>query len=226
MTQNPERTVHVLLGDFDPVAVEAALRPVFARTDLPAPPTPPTPPRAIAGVRRSVVPGVGAATIAMGWLLPAGVDPEVLETAARWFGGGETSYVGQELLRKGHTKLTVRCRAPWPEAVDGRSLLLLEARDETGSATLAEHVQQIVAQVGTRGPLPREIQLVNTARQREWMELTDDPRRLAAEVAKRGLLWPQQRVRVGVPPPVLAKSVMDLLNTLLAGQPVVVEGRP
>jgi len=25
---------------------------------------------------------------------------------------------------------------------------------------------------------------------------------------------------------VLAKSVMDLLNTLLAGQPVVVEGRP
>lgn len=225
-TQNPVRTVHVLLGDFDPVAVEAALRPVFAKTDLPPPNPLPAPPREIAGVRRSVVPGVGAATIAIGWLLPAGVDPDVLDAATRWFGDGVDSYVGQELLRKGHAKVQVRCRAPWPEAVDGRSLLLLEARDETGSPKLAEHVQQIVAQAGTRGPTNKEIQQVNNSRQREWMQLTDDPRLYAVALAENALLWPQQRPRVTLPPPVLAASVQKLLTALLSGQPVVVEGRP
>ncbi|MGB3966139.1 MAG: insulinase family protein, partial [Planctomycetota bacterium] len=137
-SQRPERTVHVLLGDFDAASAEATLRATFAVTSLPprtAAPQPP--PQPLAGVRHSIVPGTPRPAVAIGWVLPATVDANVLATAMAWLGDGDDSALARELQRAGRTDCRIRCRAPWPAGEDrGLFLVTVEAERDEGLAGL------------------------------------------------------------------------------------------
>ncbi|MEO6597021.1 MAG: insulinase family protein, partial [Planctomycetota bacterium] len=231
-TQRPERSVHVLLGDFDPVVAEAALRRTFATTVLPPypldkyPDSTPLPPRPIAGVRRSIVPGTQRPMVAIAWLLPPIADRFVLEGAAHWLGRGVDSQIGQALQRAGRTSASVSCEAPWPEVANGRSLLLLEIQDGNGTDGLADSVLSACREVVQQPPSAAALQGALVAMQRRWGALTEDPRELAAEVAKTALLWPEHAIVTQCPDHLDAKLIQALLASIFSGHPVLVEGRP
>jgi hypothetical protein len=226
-TQDPERTVHVLLGDFDTTAAKETLSAVFAtpasrKIERPATP----PPRPFQSMRRSTVPGVKVPMVALAWVLPPIDDRFALEAAALWLGGGLDSRVGQELQRGGRSKASVQCHAPWPRTVDGASLLLLEVTDPEGTNQLSELVMAAVQTAVAAAPSPDSLRPVLATMQRRWCSLTDDPRQLAIELAETAALWPRAAVSPTMPDHVSPEAVQALLAKTFAGQPVVVEGRP
>lgn len=226
-TQHPERTVHLLLGDFDTTAARETLSTVFA-----APPSRKVervatqPQSAFQSMRRSTVPGVRVPMVALAWVLPPIEDRFVLEAAALWLGGGLDSHVGQELQRGGRSKASVRCHAPWPRSVDGSSLLLLEVTDPDGTDQLSELVIAAVRTAVAAAPGPASLRQVLATMQRRWCSLTDDPRQLALELAETAVLWPRAAVSTTMPDQVSPEAVQSLLARTFAGQPVLVEGRP
>lgn len=226
-TQHPTRTVHVLIGGFDSEAVKATLQNVFATTSLPGNPSPIVGvPRGIGSMRRSVVTGMRVPTLAIAFLLPPITDHDTLAASARWLGDGPESHVGQELQRAGHTQAVVRCTAPWPPTRDGRSLLLLEVTDPGGLRFSSDQVLQICSKAAANPPTTASLQAVLAAMQREWTALSDDPRRLACALAEMAFVWPGRPLRIDAPDRIEAKAVQTLLGQVLAGHPVVVEGRP
>ena len=226
-TQHPERTVHLLLGDFDPTAARETLSAVFA-----APPSrraervATQPPHAFQSMRRSTVPGVKVPMVALAWVLPPIDDRFVLEAAVLWLGAGLDSHIGQELQRGGRSKASVRCHAPWPRSVDGASLLLLEVTDPEGTDQLGELVMAAVRSAVAAAPGPASLLQVLATLQRRWCSLTDDPRQLALELAETAVLWPRAAVSATMPDQLSPEAVQALLAKTFAGQPVLVEGRP
>jgi predicted Zn-dependent peptidase len=226
-TQHPTRTVHVLLGGFDPRAARTALTAVFDKTQLPQPaPAPFAEPRPMQSMRRSTVPGTAQPTVAIAWILPAIQDPFVLELAARWFGDGEQSWLGRQLQANGRKRSVVRCQAPWPETVGGRSLMLVEVVDPAGLDQLTDQILAACKSATAKEPAAADLQPALTDLQREWTTVTNDPRRYAAEIARAALLWPGLPPRIGRPPKIEPRAVHAVLSAVFAGQPVVVEGRP
>lgn len=225
-TQHPDRTVHVLLGDFDAAAVRKVLEATFAATALPATPAPPAPaPRPLAGARRSAVDGVAVPMVALAWVLPPIADPFVLATAVRHLADGPDSWLGQELHRRGRTSTTVRGTAPWPPTPGGQSLLLVEATDPAGVAGVADVLLAACKAAAAKEPEAAALQAVTASLQRQWREAHSEPRQLAAEIAANALAWPLQAPATEWPEAVAPKAIAELLARTFAGHPVIVEGR-
>lgn len=225
-TQRPERTVHVLLGRFDAAAVQAMLTAAFATTDLPALPPPPTAaPRALPGVRRSLVAGARQPMVAVAWVLPDGTEPLALATAARWLAGGADSFLGQHLQRAGRSSASVRAIAPWPAAIDGAGLLLLEAFDHRGIDGLAELLLAACPQATSAPPDAATLQAIGIDLDLDARPRADDDRARACRLAAKAMLWPRLPLREEPAPPG-PETVQALLQRILAGQPAIVEARP
>ncbi len=224
-TQQPERTVHVLLGGFDAASARAALTAAFARTALPATPQPPPfTARSTGGARRSTL--RGAPAVAIGWLLPRDCDRAVLAATAHWLGGGPSSVLGQALQRAGRTKATVLATAPWPQDDGGDTLLLVEARDPDGATGLANLLSTACRGAAAEPPAAAALAATTAALQRRWREATRDPRQLAVELAAAALLWPTRRLAVDGPAPVDGGAMRELLARAVAGSRVIVEVAP
>jgi hypothetical protein len=225
--QRPERTVHVLHGGFDAAAVQALLTRTFTTTMLPpAEPLPVVSPRPFSSLRRSVVPGARVPTVALGFVLPPGVDRAALDVASRWLGGGADSRLGRELPRLGHPQATVECHAPWPPTIGGSSLLLLEVADPDGIDGLAEVIRRFASEAIAAAPSAEMLDAALAEMQREWTRVTNDPRQFAVAVAEAAQLWPQQPPRTTLPDRIDGEAVRRLLGQILDSQPVIVEARP
>lgn len=226
-TQHPSRTVHVLLGGFDPEAVRPVLMATFAATGLPVPPPRALPdPRPVASLRRSTVPGTGRSTASIAWVLPPIQDPFTLAIGARWLGDGSASQLGRMLRKQGRTGATVRCTAPWPVAVEGRSLLLIEVEDKKNAGELAGLVIAECRRLVRKPPARSALNGFLRAAHSSWSLVTADPGRLAAETARTALLWPGRRPSTALPMKVAPEEIQTLLAAVFAGQPVVVEATP
>lgn len=224
-TQRPERTVHVLVGGFDPAVAATELGRIFATTALPPmTPRPAVVPRPITSLRRSVVTGTRTPTAAVAFVLPDGLDRTVLEAATRWLADGPDSAIGQELQRLGRSRAQVRGEAPWPPTTGGQGLLLLEVSDAPGSPQLGEQVLQACRKAAAAAPTAAALDRVRTAMVRRRTERGNQPRLLAADLAIDALQWPGPTPTT--PDRVEAKAIQALLATVVKGQPVVVEGRP
>jgi predicted Zn-dependent peptidase len=225
-TQRPERTVHALVGDFDPAVAQRTLCAVFTSTALPPASSPQNAPlRPIQSVRRSTVPGVREPMVAIAWVMPEPLDTYLLDAAVRWFGGGRDSWLGRALAKAGRSAATVACRAPWPVVVGGQSLFLVDVSDSSGAPGLAEFVVQQARLAAAQAPTTAELQSVATAQHLAWNLTTADPRRVAADIAGRWLLRPQAVPPLGPPQQPDGRAVQQVLAKVLASQPVVVEGR-
>jgi len=228
-SQRPERTVHVLMGNLDPATAEPELRRIFAATSLPATTAPPAVvPRPIQGSRRSVVHGARTPTVSLAFVLPPIDDRAALEVAAHWLGGGPQSRLREELQHQGRSDAAVGCTAPWPGALDGKGLLLLEVSDPGagGESEVGDAMVATCRKLAAETPSAASLQAALTAMQRDWIRLTNDPRWLAVEVADAALSWPKQPPRTRLPDTIDAKAVQQLLARIVAGPPVIVEGRP
>lgn len=225
-TQHPSRTVHVLLGGFDADAVKAILDTTFRSTALPTPPTVARErPRAFTASRRSVVPGTGRRAVLLAWPLAKVKNPLELSNATRWLTGGSPSRLTRELRRKGRAKAVARARAPWPEAVGGRSLFVLEVEDPSGTDGLADLVTNLCRSLTAKAP--PQGQLAQALRQvrSNWSLVTGDPRWHAREIARHVLLWPGQPLPK-TPQTAAPGAVHRLLKATFRPHPVVVETRP
>lgn len=225
-SQRPERTVHVLLGDFDTEAASRLLTATFAATSLPPWQPPPEPAlRPLTGARRSQVTGMAKPMVSMAWVLPPITDRFVLETAVRWLADGPDSRIGLELQRRGRTGAAVSCRAPWPPLPDGRSLLKIAISDPAGIEGAHDLVLAVAREAIATPPTPAQLRPTTAALQHEWRARTSDPRQLAIEIATEALRWPGQPPARGWPDRVEPAALQDLLRRLFAGQAAIVEGR-
>lgn len=226
-TQRPERTVHVLLGSFDTATVRADLERTFATTTLPAVAAPPVvTPRPITSMRRSAVNGLRTPTLAIAFVLPTTLDPRVLEATTRWLGEGPDAFLALELQRLGRKNATVRCEAPWPPTILGKSLFVIEIGDPAGVDQLAEAVTNACRKAGATAPTAANVQTVVTAMQRDRTEAANDPRRLATDLAIAAATWPDRPIDALALGAIDPAAMQQLAKALFAGQPVVVEGRP
>lgn len=225
-TQHPTRTVHALVGDFDPATARQVLCEVFQATALPPAPTAAPPAlRPLQSLRRSTVPGVREPMVAVAWVLAESPDPHLLDAAVRWFANSPDSWLRRALTKAGRKSATVRARAPWPVVVGGNSLLLVDVVDPAGTQGLADLVVQQARLAVPQLPSAAELQVVSTAQHLAWNALAADRRLVAADLARAWLLQPQAAPRLGPPPPIDARAVQQLLSRTFASQPVVVEGR-
>jgi hypothetical protein len=226
-TQRPERTVHVLLGNFDAAAVRDVLAAAFATTALPPAPPPTRPPvRPLANARRSAITGAGSPAAALAWALPADVDRGQLAAAVRWLAGGPDSVLGQELQRAGRAAAAIRGTAPWPPSPDGRGLLLIECSDSTGGVGLADLLLSACRQAVGKPPDERFLRAVTTAMQHEARATAPDDRDKACALAARTLQWPTSPITTDAPDNVDGRAVQALLQRVFAGHPAVVEATP
>jgi len=225
-TQRPERSVHVLVGNFDPAEAQATLSAAFTATRLPPPPAArELPLRPLQSLRRSTVPGNRVPMVAVAWVMPEIPDPFQLEVAAQWFAGGADSWLGRALLKAGRKTASTSCRAPWPMTIGGQSLLLVEVQDPAGIDGLADLVLQQSRTCTEKDPTKAELQPKIQNLQVQWTIVTNEPRWYAMEIARHALLWPQQPPRLEIPTAVEARPLRQLLARIFAGQPVIVEGR-
>jgi len=226
-TQRPERSVHLLLGGFDAATVRTALERAFATTALPPAPVSPSPtPRPITSLRRSAVNGLPAPTVAIAFVLPPAIEPLVLEALARWLAEGPDAFLCLELQRLGRKDATVRCDAPWPPTISGRSLFLVQVRDPAGVDQLADAMTNALRRSFAAPPSAAAMQTVLAAMQRERTEAANDPRRLAVDLAVTAATWPDRPADASSLGAIDPAAIQRLANALFAGQPVIVEGRP
>jgi len=225
-SQRPERTVHVLLGDFDTEAASRVLMATFVSTSLPPWQPPPEPMlRPLTGTRRSQVAGMATPIVSMAWVLPPITDRFVLETAVRWLAFGTESRIGLELQRRGRTGASVRCRAPWPPLPDGKSLFKIEISDPAGIDGALDLVLAVAREAVATPPTAAQLRPTTAVLQHEWRERTSDPRQLAVEIAMDALLWPSLPPVRSWPERIEPAALQDLLRRLFAGQAAIVEGR-
>lgn len=225
-TQHPSNCVHILVGGLDPAAARTVLSASFQRTALPAPAAAALPPlRAPQAVRRATVRGTRQPMVALAFVLPEIQDPLLLEIACRWLGNGANSAVARGLSNQ-QVPLTVRCQAPWPPQRYGRSLLVLEVlglqtKDDHGTLVLTacRNALQQPPTSAQLAPLLLQLQISSQA-------TANDSRWLGTELARQTFLWPQLPPRLVAAEQVDPNAVQNLLRSILAGQPVVVEGRP
>lgn len=223
-SQHPTRTVHVLFGSVDAPQTKATLQAAFATTNLPAPsPRRVAPLRPITAQRRSVVPGIPGRGVAVGWVLPAKIDPWALEVGIRWLARPDGSLINR--LRKTRRRVSITCHAPWPRTSDGQGLLLLDVVDPSGKPGLGQEVvdacRQIVNATQRGNPYHRSyMSLLH-----DWNKNANDSRSVAITVAERALMWPQSNLSRQSPPWVKPASISSTLKSVFASQPAVVEGR-
>lgn len=225
-TQAPGRAVHVLVGDLDVAETRTALAAAFARSDLVAPPAPTVPsPRPLAGTRRSQVTGVSAPLVALAWPLPAQLDGDTAATTAQWLAGDDGEIV-RRLRAAGRATARVAVTAPWPAAVDGRTLLMLEATDPAGIDGLADALVAVCAALAAAAPTDADLARTHDVRLRAWRAANPDARSAAATAAVTHLAWPAQDFRFGAPRPPAAAAVQACLQQVFRAPAAIVEARP
>jgi len=118
-TQHPSRSVHVLVGGFDPETVARTLREVFAQTRLPRPAAPiPTPLRPSAARIATLD---GATTAAMAVVLPLPpTRAEVLEMARHWLAEDGGRSLRRRITGAGLEQFRLEFEAPYPAALGAR----------------------------------------------------------------------------------------------------------
>jgi predicted Zn-dependent peptidase len=223
-SQHPERTVHVLVGDFDAASVQTLCERVFVRTALPRPPARPAPASIpLTGPRRSTVPGApGMVTFA--WPLPAGTDADVAETTARWLVDDPATGLAAALARAGVQGAKVASAAPWPAAADG-ALLRLDVHAAGSGPKLVDVVLRLVAEAAKAKPDAASLAAIDGERLSAWCAATQDAAQLAAHVAERSLVLPPARAVAG-PRAVTPAELQAVVAAALRGHPAIVEGRP
>lgn len=225
-SQHPSRSVHVLIGNFDPQAVQQVLQQTFADTALPTPDAlPEAVPRAQPALRRALVPGARHPAAVLAFALPAGVDPVAAATAARWFADGDGSWLAQELVRQGRKKIAVAVRAPWPDGA-ATGLLAIEVADPAGGdPALADEVLKLCAAAVAKQPRPGELPAAYGSVLRAFEQRTRRPADQAALFATR--LWAEPTRRIADLPPRAAAfaELPALLQRILDGNPIVIEWR-
>lgn len=225
-SQRPERTVHVLFGDFDRGSAEATLGATFTATALPSRPgNNPPPPQPQAAVRRSLVSGAARPVVAIGWILPAPIDHRIVAAAAAWLGDGPDGHLAGELRRLGRSPRAVRCLAPWPIAADWPGLFLIEVEDDRADG-LADLIASTVQKSSQAPPDAVAVQTTLAAMQRRWREQNPGSRELAITLAVEALQWPAQPIAAHGPTGLDAKAMQEALARIFKSQPVIVEGRP
>lgn len=225
-TQHPSRTVHALVGSFDPVALRQLLEQKFAVTQLPAEPLPPAVPvRATATERRSAVPAGKAPVTAFAWQLQGPHDPTTALALARWL-AGPTGRVAAGLRQRNLGDLEVRVQAPWPPALGLTGLVLIEVAGPTkpeAAATLRTAIAAIVAEAAASGPTAAELQRVRDEMTAAEAAIAADRRWLARELAARALRWPGQPPLRAPQQTVRGDTLRELANRTFAGGAVIVE---
>lgn len=218
-THHPTRTLHVLVGGFDPDTAQDVLRRVFAETSLPAPAAVPLPPLAVGrGERRVTRPAGRPAAAVLAYPVPAGVDPFALQVLVAWL-GGEDGFLDRELQRAGHPDVVLRVRAPYPSRQAG--LLLVEVLEPVNPATAGEPlgaaVRKALDRAVARGPEPSELTLAFGRAAAERARAAAGPADLALDLAVRHLLEQTQPADLLRPPtPPDAAALRALAKRLMA----------
>ncbi|MGE3172265.1 MAG: hypothetical protein AB7O97_06525 [Planctomycetota bacterium] len=224
--QHPLHTVHVLTGNFDPAAVRRALEDAFATTALPAPePLPAATPRQWPALRRSLVPGAAHPAAVLAVPLRPGDDRAAVQTAARWFAGGDDSWLAREFVRRGRKGVRVETRAPWPEGA-GTGMLVIEVQDPGGGAvTLADELLALCAPTAAKAPRAGELAAAFGGVLREFELATRRPDAAAAWFARELLLHPDAAAPPPPPQTPAYPELPALLQGILGRTPIVVEWR-
>lgn len=224
-SQHPRRSVHVLVGNFDPDAVRAQVEAVFATTSLPVPDAvPAATPREQAATRRSMVPGARHPAALVAFALKPGTSPEAAATAARWLADGPDSWLARELAGAGRPAASVAVRAPWPAGA-ATGLFVLEVADQPGAPVrLADDVLAALARAKTAVPQVADLQAAFASTQCEFTAATDGRAATAAFVAGAAVRHPEAPLPQRPAPPAFAELPAQL-RALLATHPVVVEWR-
>lgn len=222
-TQRPDRSVHVLCGNFDPAQVRPVLERAFAATALrdAAPPAVPPPP-APRAIRHSTVPGGNDAGCAVGWRLSGREDADVLAAAARWLGAGESAWLQRQLRARGRAGAEVVCRAHWPDP-SGPGLFLIEVRQPGDAAGLADLVLKLFAEAAKTAPDGDLAAAMQREALRQRAREFENPMQRAQRLATQLLLHPDLQVPRPLPAPVAPKAISELLGSLQQTLPVVVE---
>lgn len=225
-TQHPSRTVHALVGSFDPLALRQLLEQKFAVVQVPAEPLPaPVPVRAIATERRSAVPAGKEPVTAFAWQLQGNHDATTALALARWL-AGPTGRIAAGLRQRNLGELEVRVQAPWPPALGLAGLVLVEvggpAKAEQ-AATLRTAVAAIVAEAAASGPTAAELQRVRDEMVAAEAAIAADRRWLARELAARALRWPGQSPLRAPQQAVRSEALRELANRTFVGGAVIVE---
>lgn len=161
-TQSGPRTLHVLVGSFDPATVRALLEreltPLPDSGDLAPSRVTPTP----RGERRSSLHGATSALVA-GWLPPPGISAHALELLAEWLAGGEDAFLPQRLRARGLPTISVRAAARFP-GPQPPYLFGIEIADRgvppAASETLLAALDAVLAEALETGPSAVERDLV------------------------------------------------------------------
>lgn len=225
-TQRPDRTIHVLSGNFDPKVVQAVLNRTFAVSALGNEPWTQVPlPRPLAAERRSALPGLAVPACVIGWRLRGDEDPEALAQLTLWLGSGPESCIGRAIRAQNLPAPVLRCAAPSPAGIAG-GLLLIEAVDPSGNVTeLADRCLGAVAAAATQPTRAEDGALLQIVRMADWQKRATDARSLGEWLAVEVLTRPSQSITVGAPASRLAELPALLARILAYGQPVIVEGR-
>lgn len=222
-SQHPRNTVHVLFGKFDTKRTTETLNAVFAGTQLNAPTYRPAPPGTLRGQRRSIVPGIASGGCTLAWKLPPVTDPTGLELARRWL--MDTRGPLYRTLAKKRPRIAIECRAPWPMAESGQTLLMLDIQEPKGKPGLANEVIATLRTILEK-PMKGGVFFRNYLDMaKEWNERADQPRGIAISLAERALMWPDQRIRRLAPRNRTGKQVQPMLRAIFASYPAVVEAK-
>lgn len=146
-THRPERSRHVLVGGFDPNAIEAVLMSAFARSDLPTDPLPlpPTiaPPR---GELTGRILGGAFAGLAVACRTAPDSPTAAVSLAATWLADGDGSFLARTLRAKGLGVDEVRVTHPFP-AASTAPFVLIEVRADARQGSDAGRRQALVTGV-------------------------------------------------------------------------------
>ncbi len=225
-TQHPTRTLHVLVGGFDPDRAAAALQATFDSTKMLAiDVSTAAPPPPASGERRASLPAGPTEIVGLGYFVPASVRDEVVETLVEWL-GADAGGLPAALREVGRPGAAVRVRGPFP---DRRGhLLLIEVEDPTASeGQLLRDVDAALALVIERPCGEDEVTAaVAHARSRRVAGEVGAPdlaRRVALEC---GLLGRPVADVLRAPAPVKAEQVGRLATRVLQNRRRVIVTRP
>lgn len=225
-TQRPDRTVQVLIGGFDAVAVRALLAKIFATTALPQTPLTAEPaPARLKASRRSQMPGARQPMAAIAWQLTGREDGAAVAMAAKWLAGGPDSWLAKQFHRLGRSNVVVSVSAPWP-AAGGAGLFLLELSEPGGrDHDLAEQVLKLCDSLVAKPPAAGQLDGQLLAAIRDHELATQQPRLLAERLAADLLVQPGSKLPPSPPRGGDVRNVPPLLTRILASQPVVVASK-
>ncbi len=194
-TQRPDRTVHVLLGDFEPGEARAVLERAFARTGLQAPVLPVPAVRGGSATRSSTIPGPSGAAAVVAFRLRGDESPDLLEVLRRWLSPGPGTFLAAELQRRGITDVTVACGLQQP-GLGNPGLLLLELSSNAAGRDLGALALELARAAAAARPSVADVRSAHGWYLAQWERDTRGSRSLAATLAlaaiRRGDTAPQE----------------------------------